>query len=562
MALSTSKELPSAPAETTRSGTMMRAVGRCRVLAELGHGGMANVYLAVTDGQSGFNKLVVLKALRRELAQESVTLSMFLDEARVAAQLNHPNVVQTYEVGMHDGRHVMVMEYLEGQSLSQIQRQARSRGRELPLPVLLRIVINALEGLQYAHELVSYDGSPLDLVHRDVSPQNIFVTYTGHVKVLDFGIAKAASSSSETLTGMIKGKLGYMSPEQLTGNGVDKRADIFSMGCVLWAFATGQKLWHGLPDVQIMRHLLEDDVPSPLSVNPDCDPEFARIIEKTLARDRDDRYATALELQADLEKLCDKLGSQVRQKEIGMLVAELFSEQRAELRRVVEAQLKLLESNEGSLSGVPVIAVADVTSKSGAEVPAASSAPAARSSRVFWPIIVGLALVAGAVYVGLGRLVPPPQPATNVANPAPTPVQPAGPSRATVRFSVSPPGATLFLDGTELPPGTASKVLPADGSTHSLRAEAKGHAPRSLEFSANGDLTVDISLTPIAQPPATADAKTGPVRGPVRGGRPIVSRPVTTAAPAASPAAPPKADCSSPFFLDADGIKRVRPECR
>jgi serine/threonine protein kinase len=562
MVLSTSKELPSAPAETTRSGTMMRAVGRCRVLAELGHGGMANVYLAVTDGQSGFNKLVVLKALRRELAQESVTLSMFLDEARVAAQLNHPNVVQTYEVGMHDGRHVMVMEYLEGQSLSQIQRQARSRGRELPLPVLLRIVINALEGLQYAHELVSYDGSPLDLVHRDVSPQNIFVTYTGHVKVLDFGIAKAASSSSETLTGMIKGKLGYMSPEQLTGNGVDKRADIFSMGCVLWAFATGQKLWHGLPDVQIMRHLLEDDVPSPLSVNPDCDPEFARIIEKALARDRDDRYATALELQADLEKLCDKLGSQVRQKEIGMLVAELFSEQRAELRRVVEAQLKLLESNEGSLSGVPVIAVADVTSKSGAEVPAASSAPAARSSRVFWPIIVGLALVAGAVYVGLGRLVPPPQPATNVANPAPAPVQPAGPSRATVRFSVSPPGATLFLDGTELPPGTASKVLPADGSTHSLRAEAKGHAPRSLEFSANGDLTVDISLTPIAQPPATADAKTGPVRGPVRGGRPIVSRPVTTAAPAASPAAPPKADCSSPFFLDADGIKRVRPECR
>src|SRR5687768_15995473 len=173
MALSTQKELPSAPGETTRSGTMMRAVGRCRVLAELGHGGMANVYLAVTDGQSGFNKLVVLKALRRELAQENVTLSMFLDEARVAAQLNHPNVVQTYEVGMHDGRHVMVMEYLEGQSLSQIQRQARSRGRELPLPVLLRIVINALEGLQYAHELISYDGTPLDLVHRDVSPQNI-----------------------------------------------------------------------------------------------------------------------------------------------------------------------------------------------------------------------------------------------------------------------------------------------------------------------------------------------------------------------------------------------------
>jgi serine/threonine-protein kinase len=380
--------------------------------------------------------------------------------------------------------------------------------------------------------------------------------------MLDFGIAKAASSSSETLTGMIKGKLGYMSPEQLTGNGVDKRADIFSMGCVLWAFATGQKLWHGLPDVQIMRHLLEDDVPSPLSVNPDCDPEFARIIEKALARDREDRYASAAELQVDLEKLCDKLGAPVRQKEIGVLVAELFSEQRAELRRVVEAQLKLLESNEGSLSGVPVIAVADVTSKSGAEVSGASAAPAKRSSRVFWPIIAGLALVAGAVYVGLGRLAPPPQPAAAVVNPPPAPVQPAAPSRATVRFSVSPPGATLFLDGAELPAGTASKVLPADGSTHSLRAEAQGHAPRTLEFTANGDLTVDISLRPNVQAPATAEAKAAPARGPVRGGRPIVGRPVTTAAPAASPATPPKPDCSSPFFLDADGIKRVRPECR
>lgn len=524
---------------------------------------MANVYLAVTDAQSGFNKLVVLKALRRELAQESVTLSMFLDEARVAAQLNHPNVVQTYEVGMHDGRHVMVMEYLEGQSLSQIQRQARSRGRELPLPVLLRIVINALEGLQYAHDLASYDGSPLDLVHRDVSPQNIFVTYTGHVKMLDFGIAKAASSSSETLTGMIKGKLGYMSPEQLTGNGVDRRADIFSMGCVLWAFATGQKLWHGLPDVQIMRHLLEDDVPSPLSVNPDCDPEFARIIEKTLARDRDDRYATAAELQVDLEKLCDKLGAPVRQKEIGVLVAELFSEQRAELKRVVETQLKLLESNEGSLSGVPVISVADVTSKSGAGVSEPSAAtPAPSSSRVFWPIIAGLALVAGAVYIGLGRLSPPP--AANVAaNPAPAPAPPTAPTRATIRFSVSPPGATLFLDGSELPAGTASKVLPADGATHSLRAEAKNHAPRSLEFTANGDLTVDISLRPVTPAPAvTAEPKTAPVvRGPVRGRPVTTSRPATTA-PATTATTPPKPDCSSPFFLDSDGIKRVRPECR
>jgi serine/threonine-protein kinase len=379
------------------------------------------------------------------------------------------------------------------------------------------------------------------------------------VKVLDFGIAKAASSSSETLTGMIKGKLGYMSPEQLTGNGVDRRADIFSAGCVLWAFATGQKLWHGLPDVQIMRHLLEDDVPSPLSVNPDCDPEFARIIEKSLARDRDDRYATALELQYDLDKLCDKLGTAPKQKEIGMLVAELFSEQRAELRRVVEAQLKLLETNEGSLSGVPVIAVADVTSKSGTGISEPSAMPE-RSSRVFWPIIGGLALVAAAVYVGLNRTTEAPM-TPAAANPAPAPAQPSTPAGATVRFSISPPGARLYLDGAELPPGTGSKVVPADGSTHALRAEADGHAPRSLEFTATGDLTVDLSLTPLSQAHAAApEPKSAPSRGVVRG-RPVARPP--TPAPANSPAVTAaKPDCSSPFFLDAEGIKRVRPECR
>jgi serine/threonine-protein kinase len=184
------------------SRTMVRSVGRCRILAELGHGGMANVYLAVQHGQGGFNKLVVLKALRPELAVEP-TLSMFLDEARVAAQLNHANVVQTYEVGSHNDRHVIVMEYLEGQSFSQLLRQATATGLVIPLAVRVRILINALEGLHYAHDLCAYDGTRLDLVHRDISPQNIFVTYAGHVKVLDFGIAKAASSSTDTEAGVV-----------------------------------------------------------------------------------------------------------------------------------------------------------------------------------------------------------------------------------------------------------------------------------------------------------------------------------------------------------------------
>jgi hypothetical protein len=227
---------------------------------------------------------------------------------------------------------------------------------------------------------------------------------------------------------------------------------------------------------------------------------------------------------------------------------------------VVEAQLKLLESNEGSLSGVPVIAVADVASKSGTGISQSSNAPAERSNRVFWPIIGGLAMVAAAVYVGLNRTTEAPV-APAPANAAPAPAQPSTPAGATVRFSISPPSARLYLDGAELPPGTAAKVLPADGSTHALRAEAEGHAPRSLEFTATGDLTVDLSLTPLSKAAAAApEPKSASPRGVPRS-RPV-ARP-TAPAPVNSPAVTvAKPDCSSPFFLDSDGIKRVRPECR
>src|SRR5262245_60556486 len=228
-------------------------VGRYRVLSELGRGGMSNVYLAVARGPSGVNKLVVLKALLPDLATEPYALTMFLDEARLAAQLNHPNVVQTYEVGTEGDRHVMVMEYLEGQPLSAVMKYAERSGAPLPMKLHLRIIVNALEGLHYAHELRAYDGAALELVHRDVSPQNVFVTYDGQVKVLDFGIAKAASSSTHTATGIVKGKISYMAPEQMIADNVDRRADIYSIGCMLWAAATGKKLWKDNPDLQIMR---------------------------------------------------------------------------------------------------------------------------------------------------------------------------------------------------------------------------------------------------------------------------------------------------------------------
>jgi serine/threonine-protein kinase len=244
-------------------GEQSALLGKYRLLAELGRGGMATVYLALVSGPVGFHKLVVIKQIGGEFAEEPEFLTMFLDEARLAARLNHPNVVQTNEVGQDGLRHFICMEYLEGQPLTAVTRRLVRQKPVLSLGMQLRIAVDALAGLHYAHELADFDGTPLGVVHRDVSPHNIFVTYTGQVKVVDFGIAKAMSSASATRPGVLKGKVAYMSPEQARGDAVDRRADIFAMGVILWEMATGKRLFHGLPEIQIVQAVLQADIPRP-----------------------------------------------------------------------------------------------------------------------------------------------------------------------------------------------------------------------------------------------------------------------------------------------------------
>src|SRR5579859_6512235 len=203
--------------------------GRYRLLAELGEVGMGNVYLAVARGPGGFNKLCVLKVLRPLLAQERASVKSFLSEGRLAVRLSHPNVVQTFEVAENAGRQAIVMEYLEGRSLAQIAERAQGE-RAMPIAMQLHVLGCVLAGLHYAHELSDFDGKPLGIVHRDVSPQNVFVTFDGQVKLLDFGIAKARHAGSvHTSTGIVKGKIRYMAPEQMSGETVDRRADLFAV---------------------------------------------------------------------------------------------------------------------------------------------------------------------------------------------------------------------------------------------------------------------------------------------------------------------------------------------
>src|SRR5262245_11824303 len=220
---------------------------------------------------------------------------MFLNEVRLVARLNYPNIVQTNEVADDEGVPVIVMEYFEGQPLSNIL--VRGRGGALSLAAHIRIITDSLAGLHYAHEVTDFDGTPLGVVHRDMTPHNVFVTFEGQVKVLDFGIAKLGTSMIETQAGVIKGKLRYMPPEQISGEAIDRRADVYAVGVMLWEAAAGERLWKGHSDATIMNRVLNGEIPSPREKRPDLSEELERIVMKSLSADRNDRYASASDLE-------------------------------------------------------------------------------------------------------------------------------------------------------------------------------------------------------------------------------------------------------------------------
>jgi serine/threonine protein kinase/ABC-type branched-subunit amino acid transport system substrate-binding protein len=315
--------------------------GRYRLIADIGRGGMSDVYLAVTEGIEAavqFQKLLVIKMLKRELGEDPDFVKMFLNEARLAARLNHPNIVQTIEIGNAGGRYFLAMEYLEGQPLHRVFRNVDARDN-LSLAMRLHILVQALGGLHYAHERTDYDGSPLDIVHRDISPSNLFVTYDGQVKLMDFGIAKARDSDAETRVGVFKGKAAYIAPEQVRGEGVDRRADIYSAGVLLWEMVTGRRLWAGLTQGETLKRVMAGEVPTPSSIDPRVPRELERISMKAMSLQREDRFATAIELASELERFAQHLLPAVMGRDIGSVVTQAFTEDRARIRQVIEAQL-------------------------------------------------------------------------------------------------------------------------------------------------------------------------------------------------------------------------------
>jgi serine/threonine protein kinase len=299
-------------------------MGRYRIVRHLATGGMAEVYVARTSGLHGFARHVVVKRIRPELASDPRFVRMFLDEARLAACLHHHNVVQVYDVGQDHGDYFFAMEYVHGEDLRQILAEVSKRRERLGIGHALAIAQAAASGLHYAHDRAGDDGRPLHIVHRDVSPSNVLVGYDGGVKLVDFGIAKAAIGAAETQTGTLKGKASYLSPEQVRGVPVDRRSDVFSLGILLFELTTTTRLFAAPTDFEIMRQIVAGDVPRPGAVVAGYPPALERIVLRALAVRPDDRQATAGELLHDLEAFASRAGLTMSPAALGRWMFELF----------------------------------------------------------------------------------------------------------------------------------------------------------------------------------------------------------------------------------------------
>ncbi|MGH7272238.1 MAG: serine/threonine protein kinase [Polyangiaceae bacterium] len=470
---------------TERDGGIPEAMGKDLPFAQLGAGGMADIFLAVARWPVGFNKLAVIKQLRHLIEGEVSHLDMFMDEARIAARLNHPNIVHTYEVGEAHGKYFIAMEYLEGQSLRALTSKLNATSDGLDESLILYIATQVLKGLHCAHELCDFDGTPIGIVHRDVSPHNLYITYAGEVKVLDFGIAKAKTNSTQTETGVLKGKIRYMAPEQLGERDIDRRADIFAFGVVLWELLARRPLFQGDAGA-IVNRLANEDAPSVRGVNPLVSVELDGIVRKALQRDRTERFATADEMRMPLEALLHQQGGS--EKGLSRLMNGLFATARDEARERIHEFLHEGASEDGRAPASGRVLVRELPPLFGGSGPhtpllglGATNVtriidPARRRRQILVAGAVATSLGAVLVIAGLGH--PKPAPAITSA-PAVAEAPSAGRGESKSMAIDKAPDAGIELSIVAPPQATLERPAPHPSSPSKAPRLPRAAAPRT-----------------------------------------------------------------------------------
>jgi eukaryotic-like serine/threonine-protein kinase len=321
--------------------------------ARLGQGGMAEVFLAAREVAPFVHHPVVVKRLHRHFAEDPNLVQMFLDEARLLCRLDHPHIVRTLEAGVIDGQCCIAMEYLEGQPLHVVLRRA-FEGGELPIELAVYIVVSILEGLGHAHDATDEEGRSLSIVHRDISPQNVFVTSNGHVKVLDFGIAKATSHEGRTAAGMVKGKVGYIAPEQARAEELDRRADLWSAGILLWEALTGTRLFKADTEAGAINLTLKGEIPSVGSIRLGVPLALELVLARALQRDPARRFQTAGDMREALEAWMEQAGYAKRPEALASLMQQAFADELVEQRRHVSMLIALSDCTPPSIRVAPL----------------------------------------------------------------------------------------------------------------------------------------------------------------------------------------------------------------
>lgn len=300
--------------------------GNYYLLERVNVGGMAEIFKAKSFGVEGFSRILAVKRILPNMAEDEEFINMFVDEAKISVQLNHANIVQIYELGCFENSYYIAMEYVPGRDLRQLLDRYRKAKALMPLAQAAYITAKICDGLDYAHRKTDATGKPLNIIHRDVSPQNVMISYEGAVKVLDFGIAKAEDRASKTQAGVLKGKFGYMSPEQVRGLPIDHRSDIFAVGVIFYEMVTGKRLFVGESDFSTLEKVRNAEVVPPSQINPDISPELERVIMKALAKERDERYQWASDFSEDLQQFLIMDGTVFTAKKMSNTLKETYAE--------------------------------------------------------------------------------------------------------------------------------------------------------------------------------------------------------------------------------------------
>ncbi len=433
------------------------------------------MYLAKAAGPKGFEKTLVLKRILPHLAEDPQFVEMFLGEATLAAQLEHPNVVQIFDFGEADGAYYLAMEYIDGPNLRTLSKRARTVGVALPPVCCARIIASACEGLAFAHDFADpKTGEPLGLIHRDISPDNILLSRQGAVKVVDFGIAKAINQTHKTQTGLLKGKIAYMSPEQLQARPFDRRVDVYALGIVLYELLTGQKPFEATTDVSMLKAIVSEPLVPAVSRRPDLPPALGNILAKALSKEPGQRYPDCRTFQADLEHFILSTGESVGAYQLSRLVARVSGDK------------------AGQVAPPPLVSSSGLAATlSDAEAPVA---PRRRTG--WWGALAGLVLLAGAGAFplfhdsGSGPGGPPP-PAMTMPAPQRAPTSPTTSSTIPARRKQPDTPPTVIPRHAEVQPPSPPKA------TRSLAAKEQ-ESPPPLDSTDVEKGTVEFRVRPYA----------------------------------------------------------------